>query len=55
MLPPPKATAKWTVTGACRIAGVNLVAPKTAGTCKLTLQTTTNGVKSTRSSVVTVK
>ena len=55
MLPPPKATAKWTVTGGCLISGVNLIAPKTAGTCKLTLQTTTNGVKSTRSSVVTVK
>jgi hypothetical protein len=55
ILPPLKAKAKWTVTGGCRIKGVNLIARKTAGTCKVTLQTTTKGVKSTRSRVITVK
>lgn len=55
MLPPTKAKAKWTVTGGCRIKGLNLVARKTAGTCKVTLQTTTKGVKLTRSRVITIK
>jgi hypothetical protein len=55
MLPPPKAKAKWTVTGGCRITGLNLIARKTAGTCKVTLQTTTKGVKTTRSRVITIK
>jgi hypothetical protein len=55
MLPPPKAKAKWTVTGGCRIKGMNLIAPKTAGTCKVILQTTTKGVKLTRSRVITIK
>ena len=55
MLPPTKTRAKWTVTGGCRIQGVNLIAPKTAGTCRVTLQTTTKGVKSIRSRVITIK
>jgi hypothetical protein len=55
MLPPTTAKAKWTVTGGCRIKGLNLVARKTAGTCRVTLQTTTKGVKSTRSRVITIK